>query len=189
VTLRIGPLLWMVVVFVLLSTYIVYRVEHPDHITATTVILIIETTVTIVGAIYAIFVNFAWHWNLFRGWLVCVPDFRGTWTGSLTPLDPDGKPLQEIACTLTVKQKLHSITCVLETEGSRSQSISGNATLQEETNEALLVYVYEARPKLADLKANPGHQGTVELRMDDAQTLTGTYFTNRCTRGTLCLKI
>ena len=183
--LRREPLLWLTVAVILGSTATIYWIERPEHLTALSVLLIVETTVTVVGVLYALFVNFIWHLPLFRGWFVRVPDLRGTWNGVLTPLDPDGNPLPSIRCSVMIRQKLFSVNCVLRTEKAESLSFSGSAFLDEETNEGRLVYVYRGWPRLADRKTNPSHDGATLLVLGNDGRLTGTYFTDRCTRGTL----
>jgi len=183
--LRREPVLYSVVAVVLATTAAIYFIERPEHLTALSVLLIVETTVTIVGVLYALFVNFIWHLRLFRGWFVRVPDLRGTWVGLLTPLDPDGNPLSSIPCAVTIRQKLFSVNCVLRTDKAESLSSSGSAFLDEETDGGRLVYVYRGWPRLADRKTNPSHDGVTLLVLGSDGRLTGTYFTDRCTRGTL----
>lgn len=187
-TLRREPLLWSVVVIVLISTYIVYRVEKPDHINAVTIALIVETTVTIVGVLCALFLNFGWHLRVFRGWFVRVPDLRGVWKGTLTPLDADGKEMNGIDCQVIIRQKLFWMSCVLETDKASSQSLVGSAYLDDDTNVAHLAYVYRGWPQLADRKTNPSHDGATLLTQKPDGRLVGTYFTDRCTRGLLELR-
>ena len=103
------------------------------------------------------------------------------------PLDPHGQRLEEIRCVMTVRQRLFWVSCVLETDKARSQSFAGNAYLDDDTNEARLVYVYRGWPRLADQKTNPSHQGTTLLALNSDGALVGTYFTDRCTRGELRL--
>jgi|GEM_PF-6850584 len=187
--LRREPLLWVTVAVVLCATAAIYVVERPEHLNALTVLVIVETTVTVVGALYAIFVNFAWHLGMFRGWFVRVPDLRGTWCGTLTPLDPEGQPLGTIACKLVIRQGLFAINCVLATDKAESRSLSGNAYLDADTGEARLVYFYRGWPRLADRKSNPSHDGTALLALRSDGTLAGTYFTDRCTRGGITLSL
>lgn len=187
--LRREPLLFAIVIVVLLSTLLVYVVERPEHIDVITVVIIVETTVTLVAIVYALFINFAWHLAVFRGWFVRVPDLRGVWTGTLTPLDRDGKELPKINCTVTIRQKLFWVNCVLRTDRAESQSFAGNAYLDEDTSEARLAYVYRGWPRLADRATNPSHDGATLLSQALDGRLVGTYFTDRCTRGLFELRL
>src|ERR1700680_1826248 len=147
--LRRESLIWALVITIVLTLSIVYFVERPQSITPASVIIVIETTVTIIGVVYGLFVSFAWHYVIFKGWLVRVPDVRGTWRGQILPLDNDGASLAPIPCQLVIRQRLFSTNCVLYTAGARSQSFSGNAYTDEESGEERLVYSYRTNPKLA----------------------------------------
>jgi len=180
-------LIWGLVIAVALTLFIVYRLERPEHITPISVFVIIESTVTVMGIVYALFIGFAWHYRFFKGWLVRVPDVRGTWKGSILPLDASGTSLASVPCQLVIRQKLFSISCVLHTRGARSQSFAGNAFVDEDSGEERLVYAYRGIPRLADRRTNPSHEGTAVLVLKERDRLAGTYFTDRCTRGEIAL--
>lgn len=177
-------LLWTVVLLVVATGSIVYLVERPTELNPVSVFVLVETTVTIVGLIYLAFASFAWHWALFRGWLVRVPDLRGTWRGSVTPLALAGAD-PPIAATLLIRQSLFTISCTMYTSAMKSQSFSGSAFLDNVTNDTKLVYSYSSDPMLSERETNPRHDGTAILELEAAAvtTLKGRYFTDRCTRG------
>lgn len=187
--LRRESLIWGLVLAVAATLFVVYRVEKPENITPISVLVIIESTVTIIGFIYAIFIGFAWHQPIFKGWLVRVPDVRGTWHGQLVPLNSEGQQAVPIPCHLVIRQRLFSVNCILYTEGGRSQSFAGNAYLDEDSGEERLVYVYRTNPKLADRVSNASHDGSTILVLRSPEVMTGTYFTDRCTRGELELRL
>ena len=187
--LRRESLVWGLVLAVALTLFVVYRVEKPENITPISVLVIIESTVTIIGFVYAIFIGFAWHQPIFKGWLVRVPDVRGTWRGQVVPLNTEGQQATPIPCQLVIRQRLFSVSCVLQTMGARSQSFAGNAYLDEDSGEERLVYVYRTNPKLADRVSNASHDGSTILTLTKTDVLVGTYFTDRCTRGELALKL
>ena len=187
--LRRESLIWGLVGAVALTLFVVYRVEKPETITPVSVLVIIESTVTIIGVIYAVFIGFGWHLPIFKGWLVRVPNVRGTWRGHVLPLDSEGQQDTPIQCQLIIRQRLSSVNCILHTAGARSQSFAGNAYLDEDSGEERLVYVYRTNPKLAQRVSNASHDGSTILVLRSTDVLVGTYFTDRCTRGELCLSL
>ncbi len=142
-----------------------------------------------IGAVFALFIGFAWHYPIFKGWFVRVPDVRGTWAGKIGPLDASGAPLPSVPCQLVIRQRLFSLTCGLETKCARSQSFAASAFIDDDSGEERLVYQYRGIPQLADRRTNPGHDGTAILVLKWATCLEGTYFTDRCTRGELNLTL
>lgn len=182
-------MIWALVIIVASTLVFVYRLERPAQITPMAIVVIIESTVTIVGILYALFIGFAWHYPIFKGWLVRVPDVRGTWVGTLTPLDAAGNPMSQIDCNLVVRQNLFSVTCVLSTERARSQSFAGSAYIDDDSDEERLIYTYRTIPVLADRVKNASRDGTAILTLARKSDLAGTYFTDRCTRGAMTLKL
>lgn len=182
-------LLWSIVGLVLATVSVVYLLERPTELNPVSVFVLVETTVTIVGLIYLGFVTVAWHWPIFRGWLVRVPDLRGTWVGYVTPIVADGAT-PAIPAKLLIRQSLFSVTCTMYTANMKSQSFTGSAFLDEATNETRLVYSYSSDPNLSQRERNPRHDGTAvfELDPDEERVLKGRYFTDRCTRGEMRFK-
>lgn len=179
-------LVYCFVLVVLATVSIAYLIERPPALTPASVFVLVETTVTFVGLIYVLFVSFAWHWRIFRKWLVRVPDLRGAWRGAVTPV-VQGQESFPIAATLTVRQSLFIVICVLQTENMTSRSFSGAAYFDENTDEPTLIYSYSSDPLIEQREANPRHDGTAILRLQGAEnvSLVGRYFTDRCTRGSM----
>jgi hypothetical protein len=186
VALKREALVCCLVLVVLATVSIAYLIERPPALTPESIFVLVETTVTFVGLIYVLFVSFAWHWKLFRKWLVRVPDFRGTWRGTVTPV-VQGHESPQINARLIIRQSLFVVVCILETDNMTSRSFSGAAYYDENTDEPTLIYSYSSDPLIHQRETNPRHDGTAIFRLRDADTvsLTGRYFTDRCTRGSM----
>jgi hypothetical protein len=181
------PLIWIIVIAVFLIAPSVFFIEKPEHLAPGAIFAIAEATVTILGVLYVLFVLAAWHWRVFYKWFVMVPDLRGTWRGSITPLDASGSSGISIPATLIVKQTLFAISCTLYTANMQSRSFSGSAFRDEASDEERLIYSYSTDPILSQRELNPRADGTAifSLQREKQKALIGRYFTDRLTRGTM----
>lgn len=149
--------------------------------------------VTLFGLAIAWFNYYLWHtWAgrfLFR-WP--VPDLRGTWQGSLTPVDlPPGvpRPVPPITIYLVMRQTAFALKATLYTAESSSQSVS--AEFSRVGDEMRLVYSYHNEPRLSLQHISPPHLGTASLDMVSTRPaeLSGYYFTQRLSRGEMRLNL
>lgn len=78
--------------------------------------------------VVGVFVNWAWRWRIFRGWLVPFPDLNGTWQGTIQSrwTNPEtGEVPGPIPVVLTIKQSFTRISCVMRTAEMISRSYLG----------------------------------------------------------------
>ena len=155
----------------------------------------IGTSVTVITAISWFFCNVAWKWSLFRKWLVLVPDLNGKWTGTLISdwVNPDtNNKLPPIDWTLTIKQSLFRISCVLKTGESSSCSITSTFMIDPDNQVCRLVYTYQNDPAQTIQDRSRIHYGTAMLDVkeeDRSVVLDGSYFTGRNTSGQMNFKL
>jgi hypothetical protein len=148
--------------------------------------LTIETSVTITAIITAIFATWGWKLRLFRGWLVIVPDLGGCWKGTIKLLADQGIDHGAVA---NIRQTLFRISVRVWTESMKSASYAADIYTEDDSGEQRLTYSYTATPHLRGRASNPAQDGTAKLNiLARAQRLSGTYWTDRCTRGEMTLR-
>jgi hypothetical protein len=135
------------------------------------------------GAALAFFNRTAWHWRVWRRWLVRRPYLHGTWQASLQP--QGGAPVLGF---MVVRQTFTSLTLRLLTAESASASVSATF-LTDPDGTLVLAVVYRADPRLAVRDRSQIHSGAFLLAVaeDTPSRLAGHYWTDRLTRGELVL--
>lgn len=138
------------------------------------------------GIIYFIFNKWLWKMPLLKALgLVCIPDLRGEWIGTIRPGD---QTMDELKCEVTIRQDWERISIVMETEYSKSQSemVFFNTRSAEGIS---LSYLYRNNPNSSAVQSMNMHQGTVSLVIKE-HVLEGYYYTGRGrqTFGDLSLK-
>jgi hypothetical protein len=158
-----------------------------EPLSAVAVFQIAETVVTVDAILLAIFAKYAWRWRIFAHWLVCVPVLQKNWRGSITPINSRGEIAAAIAATLEVRQTLFDIACSVRTAETMSRSFAAGIFVDPDSGEQRLTYSYSADPSLRTRDGNPRHDGTAVMTFatTPAANLTGTYWTDRLTRGEL----
>jgi hypothetical protein len=151
----------------------------------------LDTTVLVAGILCIGFLNYAWHWPLFRGWLVNVPLLYGTWDATIrltyqTNEMPSGDEI--LRGIVTIRQSLFCIGVTLTTQRSVSHSFASAFDWSETTQRCRLVYSYSSEPRLRDRIANPRHDGTAVLDIASSTVLEGKYFTDRGSQGEMRLQ-
>ncbi len=173
-------MIWTSVAVIAISAALVYYVERPEALNAGAVFQIAETVVTIAVVLLAVFVNYAWRWPVFAGWLVCIPVLKPSWSGSIVPIGPDDDraATEPIAATLSIRQTLLHTSCTVRTPEMTSRSFAASIFVDDESGERRLAYSYSADPDLRNRERNPRHDGTalLSIELKPLPTLKGTYW-------------
>lgn len=144
-----------------------------------------------VSLVLLIFDRWAWHWILFRGWLVKKPYVHGTWRAELLSdwIDPaTQRPIGLISGYMVIRQTFSTLTLRLLTKESRSESVSsGIEVCPDGTFE--INSAYRNKPKAAYRHRSEVHYGALLLQADTAMpdTLEGEYWTDRKSLGSISL--
>ena len=149
----------------------------------------IGTSSTVITVISCVFCQTAWKWEIFRNWLIVVPDLSGVWEGVLESdwIDPDtNKKIAPIKAMLVIRQTLFRVSCLLTTGESSSRSITSEFIIDMDSQTCKLVYTYQSDPSQILQHKSRIHYGTAVLNIKDTPTnklLDGNYWTGRCTSG------
>lgn len=142
------------------------------------------------------FEHFLWHQRVLQGWFVKRPDLRGTWRVDLQSnwVDPDTKnQVPSIQCFMGITQTFSKLHLHLMTPESESWSIADRICASVKGNGYTIVGVYTNHPHL-ELRGKRSeiHLGAIVLdthgpSMFRPDVLTGEYWTDRTTKGTMTL--
>lgn len=151
------------------------------------------TVVTVLVLAAAALEHVLWRQPWLHGWFVRRPDLRGTWLVSLESdwVDPETREAQApISCFLGVEQTLSSLQMHLMTEESESWFIADKVRPSDNETGYQIIGVYSNQPELP-LRGRRSeiHRGAVSLETHGSpsrpETLTGEYWTDRGTKGTI----
>ena len=150
-------------------------------------------TIPLVLFVVGVFVNWAWRWRIFRGWLVPFPDLNGTWQGTIqtTWKNPEtGEVPGPIPVILTIKQSFVRISCVMRTAEMTSRSYLADFWLDGDEQIRKIGYSYHSNlvPSVAD-RSQP-HSGTIvfEIVGTPVEKLKSVYWTARNSTGEVSLR-
>lgn len=144
-----------------------------------------------VSLVLLVFDRWAWHWFVFRGWLVKRPYVHGTWRAELVSdwIDPATQvPIAPISAYMVIRQTFSTLSLRLLTAESRSETVSsGIEVCPDGTFE--INSAYRNKPKAAYRHRSEVHYGALLLQADTAtpETLEGDYWTDRKSLGTITL--
>lgn len=188
---KIQAALWILLVFSLSVSYVIYRIQDSPDLNFKTILQILPTVVTVDLILCWLFNRFLWKLPIFKNWLVSFPNLNGTWKGEIctTWTDPKtGERPGPILAILTIKQSFHHISCVMRTAEMTSISLTSSFVIDKEKQIERLVYTYDSNPIETVRERSPRHCGTMDFRIvRDGKNikLTGGYWTDRKTIGTI----
>lgn len=140
--------------------------------------------------LFAVWDRWVWRWKPVVKY-VEVPDLNGTWLGEYESVRFDqGERVESTGPTaITVKQNYTTLSVKLMTGESKSYSVLSHIT-HLESGEFRINYEYSNTPLLKFRQKMPSHLGSAELTIASARgrELSGEYWTNRMSQGTLSLK-
>lgn len=138
--------------------------------------------------------RFLWRHRVLHGWFVKRPDLRGTWRVELqsTYVRPEtGERVPLIVCYMGVKQTLSTLQMHLMTPESESWFIADHVRPSPNGDGFQVIGVYTNEPNvhLRDERISEMHQGAIIIETHGPAsrptTLTGKYWTDRKTTGTM----
>lgn len=133
-----------------------------------------------------------WRFWCFKGWLVKRPWLQGTWKVELQSswIDPQtNQQIGPISCFMTIKQTFSSLTLRLHTMESSSVSLSSSILMSEDgVFRVAATYQNDPNNGLRGVRSEI-HYGALTLTVHDdpVSSLSGNYWTDRKTTGTLKL--
>jgi hypothetical protein len=137
-----------------------------------------------------LFNKYLWKIPVFKNWLVLVPNLNGKWQGSISS-NWFNQKFKQIETSLSIKQSLSYISCVMTTEEMKSHSITANFKIDTTNQEFKLLYIYKSEPDLNVRKKSPIHYGTIIfdiVKLEKCKIrLKGNYWTDRESNGTIIL--
>ncbi len=150
-------------------------------------------TIPILLVALGVFINWAWRWKIFCGWLVPFPDLNGTWQGTIqtTWKNPEtGEVPGPIPVILTIKQSFTRISCVMRTAEMTSRSYLADFWLDGDEQIRKLGYSYHSKPLPSVADRSQPHDGTIvfEIVGTPVEKLKGVYWTERKSKGEVTLR-
>jgi hypothetical protein len=154
---------------------------------------LIPKVVTIDLLIGMAFAKWGWKLEIFREWLVRVPNLNGSWVGAIHSdwTNPStGKKLAPIPVMLTVKQSLFHICCLMHTGEMESISYAEGFLIEPDKQMKGIAYSYTSKPRLAVRERSNPHDGSAVFKIIEKpkKKLVGRYWTERLTKGEIELE-
>lgn len=147
---------------------------------------------SLIVAGFALFDSWAWRTKPVQK-LVSRPNLNGTWTGTFTSIrDSDGtgaRAHDPVAMFLVIRQTYISLKVSLISKEGSSYSFSED--LQRRIGDQFVAYYhYTSTPDLLVRDRSPEHDGGTKLSISGRfpQAITGEYWTNRGSRGTISVE-
>jgi hypothetical protein len=146
---------------------------------------------TLVALLVAAFDRWLWKISLLHGWFVKRPYISGTWAVEIrsTWTNHDGgTATAPIMGYMAIRQTYSSLSLRLMTSEATSQAITASVSAGDDGTYNVAA-VYRAVPGATVRDRSPIHHGGLLLEVLDRSpdVITGTYWTDRATRGDLKL--
>lgn len=171
----------------LLLFVLVRVVEGWPELTLPSILASLESTTTLWGIAFAIFVAEAWKWKIWRHWLVTIEDLSGCWTGTLRARQKDGT-FKPIAVVVEIRQALLHADVTVWTVKTKSISYVAETYCDSDNGEQRIAYCYRAAADIEYRDGNERHEGAASLTATGAgERLRGEYWTDRRTVGKMDL--
>lgn len=152
-------------------------------------------SISVITIIAFLFDRCFWRFSIFRNWLVLIPNLNGEWKGLIYSdwINPDTKEkCMPIETSLSIKQSLTNISCVMTTGEMKSNSITSDFRIDINNQVLELSYVYLSIPNLTVRNRSQIHHGAIIfdiiIENNNVTVLKGNYWTDRKTIGVIELK-
>jgi|GEM_PF-5590595 len=147
--------------------------------------LVAPSVLMVFGFVVSLFNGFLWQiWGI--RWLSKIPYLHGTWSGTLTKIDPDNGSETAHDVTMTITQTWQKIDFVLESVDTRSHAkVVHMAT--ENHQKITVEFLYAVEPTIGN-RENRYSEGYNKLLLSEnggLPTLSGPYFASKLRRGHL----
>jgi hypothetical protein len=151
-------------------------------------------SITAITIVVLLFKKYLWKCKILKRWLVLVPNLNGIWKGVIHSnwinLEREEKD-STIETTLSIKQSLFHISCIMKSNEMKSNSITANFIIDESNQILKLSYVYISEPNQNIRDRSQIHYGTIMFDILQSENnkieLKGNYWTDRKTIGTINL--
>lgn len=143
----------------------------------------ISAAISINIIIWMVFVKSLWKKKLFYPWLVQVPNLSGDWEGYVVSSFTDDAV--QIPISITIHQTFLNIQVRVNTDESRSFSLSASFDIDLGQGKQQLFYSYLNTPKPTVRDRSGIHYGSTLLIFDgfEVNEMEGEYWTSRETTG------
>ena len=132
-----------------------------------------------------LFNRFLWKWKPLNFILGKEPVLAKKYQGSIIYNYNNQKKAKKVEAEIS--QTFLNVKITLTSDESHSSAIV--ASIETVNNEKQLIYTYHNVPNSTVQDKSPIHYGTAILSIDNQANLTGNYYTGRCTRGQIKLKV
>lgn len=174
-----------IAVFVLLALF-------SDALTVKELLSLIGKAISITVVARYLFVKWIWKWRWLRFLenLHGTPYLEGEWDGIVNSTGNDSTPADRKKVNVAVKICQPDIFSVkiIRTSDEGSSSSSGGAIQKMEDGRYVLSYSYLSDPDATVRKRSPISYGAARLILVSSDSLSGNYWTDQKTTGTLVLK-
>jgi hypothetical protein len=191
-TKNLRVIIWTIVGTFLVLAVIIFFITQPE-LTIKALWGCASMAIGIEIVLAVVFYKWCWSWWPFQRWLVVTPDIRGTWIGEMHSswVDPEtNKKIDPIPTMITIQQTLFSLSCVMWTGESKSESGCACFEIDPDNQKRQFAYIYRNQPKHQFHERSSMHEGSAifDIAMTPEKRLIGRYWTDRLTKGDVDLK-